>query len=698
MIDQIKFSYPTEYLVLCAVLALALTVLLYWKDQKFNQVKTVWKWVLAALRFLSSFLIALFLLTPFIKIISEDIQKPIVVYAQDESSSMAINKGQINEDYFEKRNQLLDQLNSDYELLPFSFGNEVKSEIQDSFLEKSTNISALLNFIGDQYGDQNLGAVILATDGIYNEGSNPIYRNEISNAPFYPIAFGDSTLKKDVLIKNLFHNKIAYLGDKFPVQVDIESKGFSGAKLTVDFYEVKNNQNNKIDSKTININRDQHFSTVEFLTEAKQVGNIKYFVRVSSLNGEFSTSNNRKSLHIDIIDSRQKFLLLAHAAHPDVTALKAIIESNKNYQLDIKYADESIGDLKSYDLILLHSLPSEKFPVSNVLRSIEQNNISSLFITGSNTSIARFNAAQDVLSIASQTSALNESQAVFNEGFSSFGLDDKELDLVESLPPLTTHFGEHNLGATAKTVFNQRIKDIDTDEALILVQDQSNIKTGIIAGEGIWKWRLINYLQLQNHEAVDNIFARLFQYLSTKEDKRRFRTNISQNVFKETDHVVIDAQLYNDNFELVNDAEVQAVIRQGNSTFNFTFSRKSNYYILDAGRLAPGNYSYEASTNFNGEQLSSKGNFTVQDVELEQFDLTANHSLLYELAEQTGGQVLSVDELSNVSELITNNASIKPVVYYSNSTEKLLDQKWIFFIIAFLLAFEWFIRRYLGSY
>ena len=35
----------------------------------------------------------------------------------------------------------------------------------------------------DLYSNQNLGAIVLASDGIYNEGSNPVYASTRLGAP-----------------------------------------------------------------------------------------------------------------------------------------------------------------------------------------------------------------------------------------------------------------------------------------------------------------------------------------------------------------------------------------------------------------------------------------------------------------------------------------------------------------------------------
>ena len=58
--------------------------------------------------------------------------------------------------------------------------------------------------VQDLYSNQNVGAVILASDGIYNEGSNPLYANFELNAPIHVIALGDTVPSRDVILKRVF--------------------------------------------------------------------------------------------------------------------------------------------------------------------------------------------------------------------------------------------------------------------------------------------------------------------------------------------------------------------------------------------------------------------------------------------------------------------------------------------------------------
>ena len=83
----------------------------------------------------------------------------------------------------------------------------------------------------------------------------------------------------------------------------------------------------------------------------------------TNLENEVSFENNRADFYIDIIDSRQKILILANAPHPDIAVLKQSISLNKNFDLKIEYANQRVSNLNDYNLVILHQLPSSKFPI-----------------------------------------------------------------------------------------------------------------------------------------------------------------------------------------------------------------------------------------------------------------------------------------------------------------------------------------------
>jgi len=699
VLEQIQLSYPSWFLFLCLLAGLVFTIVLYWKESKLNNIPKGLRYLLYLLRFSAIAGLCFLLLGPFIKTVNEQIKKPIVVFAQDISTSINLVDAEGASNHAKAVASLRSELQEEYELVNISFGEQVQSEIIDSFPDRSTNIAAALKHIDDNYSDQNLGAIILSSDGIFNEGVNPIYQNTRIKAPLYAVALGDSTIKKDLLIKNVFHNRIAYLGDKFTIQTDIQANNAVGTKSTATLYVVENGNRTKLESKAVSIDKNNFFKTIDFEVAARQAGTVQYYISLSAIANEISATNNRKNIYIEVLDARQKILLLADAPHPDITTIKQVLEQNKNYELEVKYAKDPIASIRSYDFVILHNLPSADNNIDAIYAQIKQKNIATLFIVGNNTAIGDLNKLQDVVTINKKNNSPNETQAAVNKKFSSFIISEEIKNQIGNYPPVFSPFGEFIPDPQSSTILYQKIKDIETDYPLLIVKESGNRRTGVLAAEGIWKWRLYNHLQYQNHETIDNFLAKVIQYLSVKEDKRKFRSYVSKNIFKENESIFLDAQLYNDNYELINEPEVNLIISNSEGKkFNYTFSRTQNYYSIDAGRLPPGKYSYNANTNYQSAALSDKGKFTVQNIELEQYDLTARHGLLQLLSQKYGGKVFYPDALSELSLEIQNSNKIKPVAYYTNETKNILNYWWIFAGLILMLAIEWFIRRYYGAY
>ena len=100
----------------------------------------------------------------------------------------------------------------------------------------------------------------------------------------------------------------------------------------------------------------------------------------------------------------------------------------------------------------------------------------------------------------------------------------------------------------------------------------------------------------------------------------------------------------------------------------------------------------------SGQQLTYDGQFTVQPIQLEVYETTADHRLLQLLSEKYGGEMIYPAQLSSIAIKIKEKGSVLPVVYETTKTRSVINLKWIFFLLMGLLTFEWFLRRYFGSY
>lgn len=698
--ESLSFQFPAWYIFLCVLLGLLIAFVLYWREQNFRPQASWLPWVMGGFRFLSVTLISLFLLSPLLKSLQLETRKPIVVIAQDVSESVRTTMpGEQLAQYQDRLRSVKDDLSSDYEVKLLSFGSSTREELDTAFSDKVTNISNALQQIRDQYSGTNLGGVILATDGIFNEGSNPLYGSTGLSVPVYTVALGDTTPQRDLVLRRAFYNRIAYLDDKFSVQLDISARNLAGQRSSLVVYKMDGGTTQRLESRPITITDNDFFQTEELILDADQAGVQRFRFVLEPIEGEVSRQNNRKDAFVDVLDSRQKILILAASPHPDLTAMRQSIRTNKNYDVEVAFADAPPASIAEYDFVLLHQLPSQKNGITSILNQLDENRIPRLFVLGPQSDFQRINAVQSLLGVRANPNNTNDVQGRLNPAFSLFNVSDKFQNQLSAYPPLTAAFGEFIDAGNGQVLLYQRIRRIDTQYPLLMLGNEGGTKSGILAASGIWKWRLFDYLQRQNHERFDGFFTKVIQYLGVKEDKRKFRVSMADNIVKENEPVFFDAELYNNAYELVNQPDVQIkLVDEDGNEFDFTFNKTDKAYRLNAGSLPVGNYRYEAFVTFNGERLTYDGQFSVQPIQLELYETTADHGLLRLLSERTGGALFTPEQLEQLPATIRGEETIKPVIYQSSRTRSAINLRWLFLPLILLLAAEWGLRRYFGGY
>lgn len=697
--NNLSFQYPTWYLLFCVLAGLAYALILYYRDTTFREMSARLNVLLGVLRFLAVSILAALLLSPLLKSAEIDTQKPLVILAQDESESVLSGFSSADKDGYQAQFQgLSEALSTKFEVKQYAFGSSVREEIPFSFEDKITNISDFLGNIYDLYTNQNLGAIVMATDGIYNEGSNPIYSSSKLAVPIYTVALGDTTPKRDIVLKRVFHNKIAYLGDKFSIQIDVAGQNAAGSTTTLSVSKVENGNLRKLQDKVLSIDNNDYFHTEELILDADQAGVQRYRVSLSPIPDEVTTGNNRKDIFIDVLDARQKILVLGNSPHPDISALKQQITTNKNYQVEVAYIDNFTKQLAEFDMVIMHQLPSITNDATQVLEEAKNRKIPIFFVVGSQTNLNALNRHQKMVSIRRSAPTPNEVQGRLAPNFNLFTTSEDFARELSVFPPLTAPFGDFSVEADGEVFLYQRIGRIDTRFPLLVLGESEGQRQGVLCAEGIWKWRLFDYLQHQNHEVINELISKSVQYVSVKEDKRRFRVSVNKNIFNENEQVLFDAELYNSSYELINEPDVSMIITDGSGKeFNFVFNKTGRAYSLNAGFLPVGSYTFRASVFNSGENLSFTGQFSVEPIQLEVYETAADHGLLRLLSEKFGGQMVYPAQLASVSDLLEQQ-DIKPIIYETSKTRSVVNLKWIFFLLLGLLSAEWVLRRYYGAY
>lgn len=696
--QNLTFEYPAWFLLLCALAGLVVALILYFGDRKFAEQPRALVRGLGFLRWLGYSLLASLLLSPLLKYLQTDRQEPVVVLAQDVSESVGMETDTAA--YRARWEALRDELSAKYRVVDYTFGNKVTAGGDLAFTDKRTNLDAVLTEISDVYGSQNLGAVVVATDGIYNEGTNPAYRNLQIKAPVFTVGLGDTTVRRDLLVRRVFHNKIAYLDDRFSVQVDAAARNAAGARTRMTVSRVGDGATTVLQTEDIRIDKDDFFTTREVILDADRPGVQRYRISLSGIADEVSRANNGRDIFVDVLDARQKILLLARAPHPDITAMRQSLARGKNNEVEVGYAGKFTGRLADYDLVVLHQLPSAKQSATDELRQLQRAKIPTLFIMGEGAPASAVTRAQDLLSYRGTAGAKgNDVSARLVRGFNLFTLSEELRQGLANFPPLKAPFGEFAVGPGSTVVLNQRIGRVDTDYPLLVVGESRGVRTGVFTASGLWQWRLFDFLDGGNHARFDELMSQLTQYLTVQEDKRRFRVSVAENLFDENEPVQLDAELYNSSYELINEPEATVTVTGSEGReYPFTFNRTANAYTLNAGTLPVGNYRFRATTNAGGEALTYDGRFSVRAVEVERYALEADHGLLRQLSDRYGGELLFPADLAGLPARLENAGTVKPVLFETVNTRSVIHLKWLFFVLLALFGAEWFLRRYFGGY
>ncbi len=688
-------GYPQWLILFCVLLGIGYAAILYYKERG-SEFSVTLKWTLAVIRTVAIALLAFLLLDPLIKSTTRYTEKPVIIFAQDNSKSIITNadSSYYKQEYLKAVDEFVEEISKSYPVDRYTFGETFDQKLPVNYGEKLTDISGLFSDLNTKYSHRNVGALIIATDGIFNRGINPLYSSDRFDFPIYTVALGDTAVQRDVILSKVNYNRLAYLGNKFPLEILVRANKFINQSVQLSVSK----KDTVLFRKKIVISSENYSETVEMVLDANYSGLQRYRIAISSIENEISTQNNYQDIFIDVLEGKQKILLLAQAPHPDISAFKQTVESNKNYEIDDFIIDDFDKDAGEYNLIVLHGLPSLENQVGNLLAIADELKIPILYIISGQTSLSILNKRNAGVTFRNDKIIYNEAQPGFNTKFTLFRLSENTLKVVSDFPPLVSPYGNMNLQPSGQVLFFQQIGSVSTFEPLLLLNESQDLKSGCIIGSGIWKWRLTNFAREGNHDAFSEIVNKIIQFLSVKVDRSFFRVYCKNN-FLENEDIEFDAELYNDNYELINDPEVSiTIIDSKGNKYPFIFNKTEKKYFLKAGKLPVDNYSFSARVNRGDKILTDNGEFTVSSLSIEEINTVADHNLLYNLASSRNGKMVLPQNLNELKRMIDEREDIKPVIYTQKKFNEILNFPYLLILLIIILSLEWFIRKRAGAY
>lgn len=678
--QQLTFDAPAWLLPIIAIIAYIAARYLYRNTTNFDK-KT--RYLLLTLRSLLIFFLLLLLLGPILKLTNIENEKPIAAILVDRSASVWQST-----DSIKNRNAI--QAFMQTKNLIEAQGFIVKEYDIDSASLKSNLTQGITNIINREEG--KIDHLIMASDGLYNEGISPLYKD--FNFKITTIGLGDSTVKRDLIVKNLTYNKIAYQGNQFPLRAEISTKGFEEDEITVFVF-----QNGKRVSEQKVKTNPSALTPIDFILKAEKNGLQKIEVRVAEKEGEWNKNNNHQIAFVEVVSGKKKILILAQSPHPDIKALRSAIEENENYELDVLIdgLPNQNGDkkLNEADLIIFYQLPNTKGK-SNWYARAQNTKASFFFVMGEQ---SNWTEIINLKLVSSETlpRQKDEAFASINTDYPNWQYSEDLTNNLEKWPPLSVPFFKYSIPPAASVLCYQQVGSVVTPKPLLWTEQTNDRKLAVLLGEGFWKWKLQEYNQTETHVLTNEFWSKLIQYLSTTEDKARFKCFPIVKEFQLNEIVVFETQIYNQLYEPIFGKEVDLQIKNEQNqikTYQFTTSQGDSKFVI--GSLPEGIYQYTATTKLEQEQ-SIKGEFFVSKSSIELSNTQADFNLLRNLSNQTGGKFFSSTQIESFKNDI-KTWEAKGKLLSEDTYNPLINLFFIFMILLILVSSEWVIRKYHGSY
>ena len=685
---------PIWMIAVSLLAGLAAAAVLYVRNKQQHYGKAL-NAILFALRTLIVGLVVLLLFNPLIRQKFSSVETPTIILAHDNSSSVILCKDSAfyKKDYLQQLEQFRNELNADFQVDEYLFGEDVRDFDQLDFSDQLTDISSLLKSLDRRYYKRNVGAVLLFSDGIYNRDFEPELLAETFPYPIHTVVLGDTVAYPDLAIRNVHYNKVVSLGATFPVRVTVAARDLAGKKAQLTLKE----GGNLIEKREIEIPSNRFSKEIDFMLEATKKGVMALDVEVSGIEGEEQLLNNVRHIFIEVLDQKYKLLCVAASPHPDLAALRSVL--NDNCEVDFCFGKETLPEFGNYDLVILHQVPTVHTDFEALKAQLDKNvKLPVFFIVGNETERDMLNKLQKVYDLHSgTTNTLLDVKAHLNTSFSTFTFDNKAEQLIAKYPPLALPHLEINTLQSHDDLLSQEVMGIKSGLPLLSFANDGR-KTAFLFGTNVWRWRLFEYYQSKNHDVFDEMFSKTLKYLllSSNDGSAIY----AKETYYSNEPVIITVELRNPNNELVTDPEltIQMENKVTGETYDYTFSKREHDYELNAGLLPEGLYIYKVQAQMGERLISANGTFSVMAVGVEAQQLTADIQRMRIMASLTNGNCYTARQLDQLAADLRSDPRITTVEHHESRFEDLIHSKWIFFVLIGLAAVEWVLRKMFGSY
>ena len=708
----VTFGAPTLLFVLLSIACIALAVIVY--RQTLPPVGTLRRRSLAAIRALALLIVLFLIFEPVLLWLDRRDQHAQVLLLVDRSASMAVADNGVVRDSVVKnllrRSEWQDLLKR-ASLREFAFGDSAVSSPLDSILASSADLvgsnpaDAWLEAARATAGE-DVGAIVLITDGAQNSGPNPERVAVESDVPIYTIGVGDTTLRRDALIADILTNDIAYKGAQVPVRVRVRGQGLSGANGRL---RLVDSRSRTLLDEPLKFDGSLYEKTLEASFQADVEGELRLTAILDSIPGELATENNRRSRVVRILDSKYNVVLLAGAPSPDVTilmqalgqdttvAVTALVETRNGFVGGKSANAELLNNADMFALVNYPTSATNRQVWDAVAARLVSDGVPLLWVSGSAVSPSASEKIDDRLPFDMAPQSLAD-RVIVRDGASHSAISARGPLAVNwaQLPPVSGAVGKITAkpAATVVATFaNELTPELPGGPAL-LISDMNRRRTAAFTVHDIYRWALGRAKESAGNDFYSDLTARLTAWLLAPTEEKQVRITTDKKVYSSGEPVRLQAQVYGADLQPLDDAGVLVTVAQNEQTETIALRAKGNgLYEGQFTATTAGDFTYGGFAVARGDTIGKdRGAFVVESFNLEWLDSRARFDVLQAVSRNSGGQFFSANQPDSLFEKL----ALPTRVIESQHEISLWNRPLFLWILIGLLGLEWLLRKRSG--
>lgn len=706
-IDSINISINSDFLWI--VIGIILLTLYSWFSYQYTipAISSRLKIFLIAIRSLVIILTLILIFEPNISIKYIDTIEPVNFLFIDNSSSLAIKDSAQRIDNLNKLVRDLTSVNK-VNSKKYLFGKKPEEIDQEenspiNLKEPLTNFYKIFETINQT--KENVGSIVIASDGIITDGYEPVLEAEKFGVPVFTVGIGDTTTRRDLIVKDVIYNQFIYAGTETEIEAVIVNYGYEERNNNVSLFE----EEKLIQTKNVTLS-SSGINKIVFNYTPSTSGEKKLKVVATSLPNESNSINNARNFYLNVLNNKIKITIVSGSPSPDLSAISSSLTTDKNLQVkkiiqvgdDKFWEDLNLTLVDSADILFLIDFPNNNTPVSlieKIFSSIRSNKPYFLFVTP-NTDLNRLKPYESLLPF-SINKIENEALPVqpeivtgkFNSIFSRLSSDNF---IWSTLPPISKNSSDLVAKTESTILLRSTVRNIPINSPLLISRSIANERSiSFLAGD-LWRWQLST--AETNPLFFQNFINDIVKWLNVSGEQKEFTVKSNKKIYSTGETAEFIAELYDQTFSPINDANVNLKISSGQTTFETVLTKlKDGIYIGSFDLLEDGDYSIEGIAKFQGTNVASeKVRFNVTAGAIEMFDTKMNIEFLRRLAGISGGKYYPIDNYESLVEDI-KTLNLKASQDRTSFSEiGLWSNKWIMVLIICLFAVEWFMRKRIG--